>query len=135
MEPRKIKFRKPHLERRLRGKIATKGDTLVYGEMGIKSLESKLIRAKQLEACIAELKRKLGKKGRYWLRVFPHFPRTKKPAETRMGGGKGDIDEYVGFVKPGTIIFEVGGLEKAILKEALKGISYKLPVKTKIIEK
>lgn len=135
LQPRKLKFRKPHLDRMIRNHIALKGNTLAYGEVGLKSLEAKRITDRQIEASLNELKRRLGRKGRYWLRIFPHLPKTKKPPETRMGGGKGDIEGYVAIVKPGTIIFEVAGLDKESLKEALKLVSYKLPIKTKIVEK
>ena len=135
LQPKKLKFRKPHTERFLKKHLASRGKDLQYGSLGLKSLEIKLITDKQIDACLNELKRKLGKKGRYWLRIFPHFPKTKKPPETRMGGGKGDIEGYVAVVKPGTIIFEVDGPTKEVLKEALKSVSYKLPIKTKIIEK
>ncbi len=135
LQPKKLKFRKVQPKRGLRKRIAFKGESLVYGDAGLKSLETKLIKDKQIEACLAELKRGLGKKGRYWLRIFPHLPKTKKPPETRMGGGKGDVEGYVALVKPGTIIFEVAGLDKESLRNVLKAISYKLPIKTKIVEK
>ena len=135
LQPRKLKFRKPHIDRLLKGHLTSKGTELNYGVVGLKALEAKLITDRQIESCLSELKRNLGKKGRYWLRVFPHFPKTKKPPETRMGGGKGDIEGYVTHVKPGAIIFEVDGLDKETLKSVLKKVAYKLPVKTKIVEK
>lgn len=135
LQPRKLKFRKSHSDRMIRNHLALRGSTLAYGEVGLKSLEAKEITDKQIEASLSELKRRLGKKGRYWLRIFPHLPKTKKPPETRMGGGKGDVEGYVAVVKPGTIIFEVAGLNRESLKEALKSVSYKLPIKTKIVEK
>lgn len=135
LQPRKLKYRKPQIERLLKDKIALKGSKLVYGIVGLKSLETKLITNKQIEACLNEIKRQLKKKGRYWLRIFPHFPKTKKPPETRMGGGKGDIENYVVHIKPGTIIFELDGPDKELLKNVLKKVAYKLPFKVKIIEK
>ena len=113
LQPRKLKYRKSQKGRSLNRKIITKGT----------------------EACISELKRRLGKKGRFWLRIFPHKPKTKKPPEVRMGGGKGDVENYVALVRPGTILFEVAGLDKKSLQDALKSISYKLPIKTKIVSK
>lgn len=101
--------------------------------MGLKALETKMIDAKEIEAAINELKRGLGKKGRYWLRIFPHKPKTKKPPEVRMGGGKGDVETYVAVVRPGTIMFEVAGLSKDDLKSLLKRVQHKLSVKTKIV--
>ena len=132
--PKKLKYRKFQKGRSLGRKITTKGVKLSHGELGLKSLETKMISSKQIEASLNTLKKNLGKKGRYWLKIFPHKPKTKKPPETRMGGGKGDVEDYVALVRPGTILFEVGGLDKEALKEALKQAAYKLPLKTKIIE-
>lgn len=134
-QPKKLKFRKFQSERILSKSLATKGYSLVYGKMGLKACEGKMINDKHLNACVNELKRRLGKKGRFWLRIFTHIPKTKKPPETRMGGGKGDIEKYVTFVKAGNILFEVDGLDDASLKNALRLISYKLPLKTKIVSR
>lgn len=133
LQPRKLKYRKAFKGRSLNRKIITKGHLLIHGEMGLKSLETKMIPSQQIEAAISELKRRLGKKGRYWLRVFPHKPKTKKPPEVRMGGGKGDVETYVAVVRPGTIIFEVSGLPPENLKEVLYHVQRKLSVKTKIV--
>jgi len=133
--PKKTKYRKSQKGRRLKRNIATKGTEVSFGDVGLKTLEAKMISSKEIESALNELKRKLGKKGRYWLRVFPHKPKTKKPPEVRMGGGKGDINDYVVLVRPGNIIFEAGGLDKNLLKQALKSASYKLSIKTKIVEK
>ncbi len=135
LRPRKTKYRKTQNGRSLDREITTRNVELVYGDVGLKSLEAKFVYDKQIEACIAELKRRLGKKGRFWLRIFPHKSKTKKPLESRMGGGKGDVENYVALVRPGTMIFEVSGLDKEVLKNALKAVSYKLPLKTKIIVK
>jgi large subunit ribosomal protein L16 len=134
LQPKKLKFRKFQKGRSLNREIITKGTKISHGEMGLKSLETKIISSKQIESCINVLKRELGKKGRYWLKIFPHKTKTKKPPETRMGGGKGDIEDYVAVVRPGTILFEVAGLDKESLKKVLKQVAYKLPIKTKIIE-
>ena len=133
LQPRKLKYRKAFKGRSLNRKIITKGYLLSFGEMGLKALETKMIDAKEIEAAINELKRGLGKKGRYWLRIFPHKPKTKKPPEVRMGGGKGDVETYVAVVRPGTIMFEVAGLSKDDLKSLLKRVQHKLSVKTKIV--
>lgn len=135
LQPRKLKHRKFQVKRLIRDNVALKGNRLVYGDAGLKALESKLISSKEIEAVINRLKRDLGKKGRYWLRIFPHFPKTKKPAESRMGGGKGDVEDYVTPIKQGMILFEIGGLDQESLKEILKQCAYKLSVKTKIVTK
>lgn len=135
LQPKKVKYRKRQKGRSLNRKIATKGNYLVHGEVGLKSLEARIIYDREIESAMNELRRRLGKKGRYWLRIFPHLPKTKKPPETRMGSGKGDVDAYVAFVKPGSIIFEASGLSLDILKEALKKSSYKLSVKTQVVVK
>ncbi len=135
LQPRKLKYRKSQKGRSLHREVITKGTEVIHGEFGLKSLETRFITDKQIEACINELKRRLGKKGRFWLRIFPHKPKTKKPPEVRMGGGKGDVENYVALVRPGTILFEVAGLDKKSLQDALKSISYKLPIKTKIVSK
>jgi large subunit ribosomal protein L16 len=134
LQPRKLKYRKAQKGRSLKREITLKGIKLSHGEVGLKSLETRMITSKQIEACINVLKKNLGKKGRYWLKIFPHKPKTKKPPETRMGGGKGDVEDYVALVRPGTILFEVAGMDKESLKEILKQAAYKLPIKTKIVE-
>jgi len=133
LQPRKLKYRKAFKGRSLNRKIIIKGTSLTYGEMGLKSLETKMIDAREIEAMINELKRRLGKKGRYWLRIFPHKPKTKKPPEVRMGGGKGDVETYVAVVRPGTVVVEVAGLPQEELKNILRQVQHKLSVKTKIV--
>lgn len=134
LQPRKLKYRKAFKGRSLNRRIITKGHLLVHGEIGLKALETKMIDSREIEAAVDELKRRLGKKGRYWLRIFPHKPKTKKPPEVRMGGGKGDVETYVAVVRPGTIIFEVSGLSPEELKKALYYTQRKLSIKTKIVE-
>ena len=134
LQPKKLKYNKAQKGRSLNRDITLKGVKLSHGELGLKSLEAKVITGKQIESCINVLKKSLGKKGRYWLKIFPHKPKTKKPPETRMGGGKGDVEEYVALVRPGTILFEIAGLDRKTLKDVLKKVSYKLPIKTKIVE-
>ena len=133
LAPKKLKYRKSFKGRSLKRRIITKGHTLVHGEAGLKTLETKMVDAHQLESAINELKRRLGKKGRYWMRIFPHKPKTKKPPEVGMGSGKGDVETYVAVVRPGTIMFEVSGLPLEELKNILKRVQYKLGVKTKIV--
>ncbi len=135
LQPKKLKHRKWRKGKSLDRSIITKGFDIVFGEYGLKSLETSYIKNNQIEACIKEIKRILGKKGRMWLRIFPHLTRTKKPEGVRMGGGKGDIDHYAALVKPGTILFEVESKDKDLAISALKSASYKLPIKTKIVSK
>jgi len=135
LQPKKLKHRKWRKGKSLDRNITTKGFDLNFGIAGLKSLESSYIKDSQIEACIKEIKRILGKKGRMWLRIFPHITRTKKPEGVRMGGGKGDIDHYATLVRPGTILFEVESKDKELALSALKAASYKLPIKTKIVVK
>jgi large subunit ribosomal protein L16 len=135
LQPRKLKHRKWMKGRRLKRAIATANIDLDFGNYGLKSLETKYLKDKQIEAALKELKRILGKKGRVWLKIFPHLTRTKKPEGVRMGGGKGDIDHYATLVKAGNILFEVYTLSEDLAFEALKSAGCKLPIKVKIIKK
>jgi len=135
LQPKKLKHRKWRKGKSLNREITTKGYDLNFGIAGLKSLEPVYLKDAQIEACVKEIKRILGKKGRMWLRTFPHITRTKKPEGVRMGGGKGDIDHYATFVRPGTILFEVDSKDKELALQALKSASYKLPIKTKIVTK
>lgn len=134
LQPRKLKYRKWQKGRSLNREITTKGCYLAFGNFGLKSLETSYIKDSQIESSLKEIKRVLGRKGRVWLRIFPHKTRTKKPEGVRMGGGKGDINHYAFLVKPGTIMFEVESRDPDLAKSALKLASYKLPIKTKIVE-
>lgn len=135
LQPKKLKHRKWRKGKSLNRDIITKGFDLNFGIAGLKSLEASYLKDSQIEACIKEIKRILGKKGRMWLRIFPHITRTKKPEGVRMGGGKGDIDHYATLVRPGSILFEVESKDKELAISALKAASYKLPIKTKIVTK
>lgn len=132
-QPKKLKHRKWQRGRSLNRSISTKVFSLVHGDMGIKSLETKLLRDKEIEAAWNEIKRVLSRNGRSWLRIFPHRPVTKKPPEVRMGGGKGDVIGYSAIVRPGTILFEVSSDDRKLAREALRRASYKLSIKTKIV--
>lgn len=134
-QPNKLKHRKWRKGKSLEREITTKMYDLNFGIAGIKSLEASYLKNNQIEACVKEIKRILGKKGKMWLRIFPHIPRTKKPEGVRMGGGKGDVDHYAAFVRPGTILFEVESKDINLALQALKSASYKLPIKTKIVLK
>ena len=133
LQPKRTKYRKPHLGW-LKGK-ATKGVTLAFGDYGLSSLETGWLSARALEAARLAISRHLQKGGKIYLRVFPDRVVTKKPAETRMGGGKGSPDEWVAAVKRGRIILEVGGVDRDVALEALRLASHKLPFKVRIIER
>jgi large subunit ribosomal protein L16 len=135
LSPKKVKHRKWMKGRSLNRDIAISNIDLNFGTYGLKSLEARYLKDKQIEAALKEIKRVLGKRGRLWLKIFPHISRTKKPEGVRMGGGKGDIDHYATFVRAGNILFEVESDNKELAISALKSASYKLPIKTKIVSK
>lgn len=116
----------------MRGK-ATRGFTISFGDFGLKTLEPGWITQRQIEASRVALTRLMKREGRVWIRIFPDKPVTKKPAETRMGSGKGAPEFWVAVVKPGTILFELGGVNKALAAEAMNIASHKLPLKTKMV--
>src|SRR5580765_3114542 len=129
--PRKVKHRKQQ-RGRLTGKA--KGATsLSYGEYGIQALEPGWITARQIEAARIAMTRHIKRGGKVWINVFPHKPVTEKPAETRMGSGKGNPERWVAVVKPGRIMFELGGVPEALAKEALSRAIQKLPIKAKFV--
>lgn len=131
LEPKRVKRRRVHRGRI--GAIATRGHELAYGDFGIKTLEPHYITARQIEACRVAISRKMSREGQIWIRIFPDKPRTKKPAETRMGSGKGSLDHWVAVVEPGRMLFEISGVPLALAKEALRLAEFKLPVKTKFV--
>ena len=133
LEPRKIKWRRVHRGRR-RG-MATKGSHVAFGSFGLKALEPGWVTARQIESCRVAIIRKIRKHGRMWIRIFPDKPITKKPAEVRMGKGKGAPDQWVAVVKPGKIMFEVEGVSRELAAEAFRIAGYKLPIKTKLAER
>jgi large subunit ribosomal protein L16 len=111
--------------------VATRGHTIAFGSFALKSLEGGWITARQIEAARIAVTRFMKREGQVWIRIFPDKPITKKPAEVRMGKGKGSPEYWVAVVKPGTILFEAGGVTKAVAKEALRLAEGKLPIKTK----
>lgn len=131
LQPKRVKYRKQHRGRR-KGK-AQAGYYLAFGEYGLKALESAWIKANQIEAARIAIMRSLRKGGRLWIRIFPDKPVTKKPAETRMGKGKGNVDHWVAVVKPGRILFEISGVKEEDAREALRLASFKLPIKTRFV--
>ncbi len=133
LQPSRTKYRKQHRGRR-KG-IATKGTMLNFGEFGLKTLESAWITQRQIEAARIAISRYLKRSGKLWIRIFPDKPVTKKPAETRMGKGKGPPEFWVAVVKPGRILFELSGIDETDAREALRLGSTKLPVKTRTIKR
>ena len=129
--PRRVKWRRVH-RGRMKGK-AKGGTSLNFGEYGIQALEPSWVTSQQLEAARVAVARYLKRGAKVWIRVFPDKPVTKKPLETRMGGGKGAPEEWVAVVKPGKIILELSGVEEEIAREALRLASHKLPMKTRIV--
>jgi len=129
--PRRVKFRKSQ-KRKNRG-LSTRGSELIFGEFGLKAIENGRIRANHLEACRVAVARKLRGAGKLWIKVFPNKPITKKPAETRMGKGKGEPDHWAVNIQRGRVIFELGGIPEEFAKQVLRLISFKLPIKTKFI--
>jgi large subunit ribosomal protein L16 len=114
---------------------AIRGSTLSFGEFGLQALEPCWMEARQIEAARIALTRFMKRGGKVWIRVFPDKPITAKPAETRMGSGKGAVDHWVAVVKPGRIIFEIGGVSEEIAKEAVRLAGHKLPVRTRFIKR
>lgn len=133
--PKKVKYRKWHTMRKNPIKVgpATRGITVAFGSFGLKALDQARIKSNQIEAARKVLSRSIGKTGRLWIRVFPDMPYTSKPAEVKLGKGKGDLQGYVAPVRAGRVIFEVDGVTDAVAREALRKAGTKLPVKTKVV--
>jgi large subunit ribosomal protein L16 len=135
--PKKVKFRKWHTMRRnpSRPLVETRGTTLSFGSYGLKAVEAGRVRSNQIEAARKALRRELSKTGNLWIRVFPDMPYTQKPAEVKMGKGKGDPQGYEVQVKLGRILFEVDGVDDATARAALRKAGTKLPIKVKIVSR
>ena len=129
--PKRVKRRRVH-RGRMTGK-AQKGNTVTYGEYGLVALEPSWITSNQIEAARIAMTRYIKRGGKVWIKIFPHKPVTRKPAETRMGAGKGSPEYWVAVVKPGRVMFEISGVSEDVAKEALRLAMNKLPNKTKII--
>lgn len=129
--PKRVKYRK-QFRGRMRG-MAKGGTELLQGEVGLQALEPGWITSRQIEAVRRAIVRHMRRRGKYWIRIFPDKPVTAKPAETRMGKGKGSVDHWVAVVKPGRVMFEVAGVSEDVAREALRLGSYKLPIKTQVI--
>lgn len=129
LSPKRVKYRKVQ-----RGNMpgnATRGNTVAFGEYGLVALDRMWITNRQIEAARIALNRHIKRGGKLWIRIFPDKPYTKKPAETRMGKGKGAPEYWVAVVKPGTVLFELGGVDRALAEEAMRLAGSKLPIKTK----
>jgi len=132
--PKRVKWRK-QMRGRMKGK-ATRGAEVHFGDFGIQALEPAWVSARQIEAARRAIVHALKRRGKIWIRVFPDKPITRKPAETRMGKGKGAVEYWAAVIRPGRIMFEVGGgLPDDIAKEALRLAQYKLPIRTKIVSR
>lgn len=131
--PSRVKFRKNH-RGKMRG-LSVKGAELTFGEFGLKSLDRGWFTARQIEAARVSLARHIKRGGKIWLRVFPDKSFTKKPAETRMGKGKGAPEYYVAVVKPGRILFEMGGIPEQLARSAMRVCAHKLPFRTKFVKR
>ncbi|MBM0741713.1 50S ribosomal protein L16 [Phormidium sp. CLA17] len=131
LSPRRTKFRKQQ-RGRMKG-LATRGSDLNFGEFGLQALEPTWITSRQIEASRRAMTRYIRRGGKIWIRIFPDKPITMRPAETRMGSGKGAPEYWVAVVKPGRILFEIAGVPEATAREAMRLAQYKLPIKTKFI--
>jgi large subunit ribosomal protein L16 len=131
--PKKIKYRKHH-RGRMRGK-AYRGCEVNFGQYGLQALEAGWITERQIEAARIAMTRRIKRAGRVWIRIFPDKPVTSKPAETRMGKGKGSPDHWIAVVKPGRIMYEMEGVPEELAREAFRLASHKLPIKTRFVER
>jgi large subunit ribosomal protein L16 len=131
--PKRVKYRRQH-RGRMKGK-AQRGNTLAYGEYGLQALESTWMTANQLEAARRAMTRYIKRGGNIWIKVFPDKPVSKKPAEVRMGSGKGAPEYWVAVVKPGRILFEMSGVSEEVAREAMRLAAQKLPIKTKFVKR
>jgi len=129
--PKRVKYRRVH-RGRMTGK-AMRGNTLAYGEFGLVATEPGWITSNQIEAARIAMTRFTKRSGQVWIKIFPDKPVTKKPAETRMGSGKGSPEYWVSVVKPGRVMFEIAGVSEEVAREALRLASHKLPIKTKVM--
>ena len=131
--PKRVKRRKQH-RGRMTG-VATRGNTISYGEYGIVAMEPCWITSNQIEAARIAMTRHTKRGGKVWIKIFPHKPVTKKPAETRMGSGKGSPEYWVAVVKPGRVMFEIAGVAEPVAREALRLATHKLPCKCKVVSR
>lgn len=133
LQPKRLKYRK-QFRGRMRGK-AYRGSDVAFGEYALQAVEPSWVTSRQLEAARRAVVRHVKRGGKLWIRIFPDKPITQKPAETRMGSGKGSVDHYAAVVKPGRIIFEIAGVPEPVAREAFRLASHKLPMKTQFLSK
>jgi len=134
LSPKRTKYRKTHRGRSIpNAKRAQKGNAVSFGDCGLASMENMQISARQIEAARVAMTRYIKRGGKVWIRIFPNIPYTRKPAETRMGKGKGNPEKWVAAVKPGTIMFEIAGIDISLAERAMELAKSKLPVKTKFV--
>ena len=133
LQPKRVKYRRPH-SLKYEG-LSKAGNEVSFGEFGLQALSGNYITARQIEAARIVLARYTKRSGQIWIRIFPQMAKTKKPAEVRMGSGKGSPESWVAVVKQNRVMFEIGGVPETVAREALRLASYKLPIKTKIIAK
>ncbi|HIZ77287.1 MAG TPA: 50S ribosomal protein L16 [Firmicutes bacterium] len=131
--PKRVKYRRPH-RGTMKGK-ATKGNFVAYGEYGMQATECGWITSRQIEAARIAMTRYMKRGGKVWIKIFPHKPITEKPAETRMGSGKGSPEYWVAVVKPGRVMFEVSGVSEEVAREAIRLAQHKLPIKSKFVKR
>ncbi len=129
--PKRTKFRKSH--RGSRSGNAQVGTTVAFGDFGLQTLDRGWMTNRQIEACRIAINRSLKRKGKVWIRIFPHKSITARPPETRMGKGKGSVEAWVAVIRPGNVLFEVGGVTESAAKEAMRLASYKLGIRTRLI--
>ena len=133
LQPTRTKYRKIH-RGRIKGK-AQKGHLISFGEYGLQALQPTWLTSAQIESARIAITHAIKRGGKVWIRVFPHKSVTKKPAETRMGKGKGSPEFWVAVIKPGTVLFELGGVEEELAREAMRLASHKLPIKTRFVKR
>lgn len=133
LQPKRVKHRKVH-RGRMKGR-ASRGVRVAFGDYGLQALEPCWMTSRQIEAARRAIVRHVKRRGKVWIRVFPDKPVTKRPAETRMGKGKGPVDHWVAVVKPGRIIFEIAGVSEEAAREAMRLASHKLPIKTQFVSR
>ena len=133
LQPKRVKYRRPH-GIKYEG-LSKAGNEVSFGEFGLQAVSGNCITNRQIEAARIVVTRYTKRQGQVWIRIFPHLAKTKKPAEVRMGSGKGSPESWVAVVKTGRVMFEIGGVPEADAREALRLAAYKLPIKTKIVAK
>jgi len=132
--PKQMKYRKPHRPRRIKG-VAYRGSKVSFGDYALMSLEAGWINSRQIESARRTITNYVKRGGKVWIRIFPDRPITQKPAETRMGSGKGSVEFYVAVIKPGRVLFEINGVAEDVAQEAMRRAAQKLPVKCKFISR